>query len=557
LGRLLLGSTAYTTSNGSITNTGNSGGYTLATGGTGVLLQSPTSGGVVAGSNSGYLNFTLPATAGPINGSLTLTNTGNGSDPSNHTMTVAGAVVADRPLSITQLSTLLPGNGRVYVGTTIDLSLGDAGNGADNANTMPNVLHLTSNLPAANGVTANAVSTGVISHGSNTAPIRLTYATAGTYSTSGTINLVGGGILTHETNLIGAGNPPEVPISVPAVNIVQSRPLTVGAVGLANTNVLTGSLLTTTVGGGVYSDALYTMPTLSTTPTGVSGVTLSSSGGTISNSVSGTVQIQYGTNGLAGGNVDLVAAGVVKPEGVYTNSGYQGVTELVNQGSPLNFSVPVANVGLGTAVGGNYGIQLTGSGPSSGTVMNASLGSTLTFANGSQRAAGSQATIFGLGMTNVSMKWRQATSTDIAGLPSGTNGFASDVANVSSVSGALALQMKYDSSLFGDGGAAAGAAGKLFLGYLNGGAWANAGSAGVSYNKGNEPLATLLGNSTSLGTFVGDWGYDTTSHTVWAVLGSLASSTDFAVPATIPEPSTLALLAAGIAAGLVWRRKRA
>ncbi len=53
-------------------------------------------------------------------------------------------------------------------------------------------------------------------------------------------------------------------------------------------------------------------------------------------------------------------------------------------------------------------------------------------------------------------------------------------------------------------------------------------------------------------TTLGDWGVNTSNHTVWAVLDH---NSDFAVT---PEPSTLTLLAAGAVglAGFAWRRRR-
>jgi hypothetical protein len=227
-------------------------------------------------------------------------------------------------------------------------------------------------------------------------------------------------------------------------------------------------------------------------------------------------------------------------------------------------TVPAMTIGLATAgtgaFAGQYGTALVGTGALSGAVTASPLSSILPVANGSLRVGGGQASLFGQAMNNASMAWRQATGTDTApaALPAGTTFLASDVVDVGAMSGAFALQMKYDASLFGGHDAGAGAIGKLFLGYMSGGVWVNAGNTTLSsYNQGNATLASVVGNASSLTGFVGDWGYDPSSQTVWAVRGSQASDTQFAVPAAIPEPSTLALLAAGgIAVGLVWRRRK-
>jgi hypothetical protein len=438
LGRLLLGSTAYITSSGSIANTTSvaNTGYTLTP--SGITLKSATSGSLAA-STSTALSFNLPSSAGPISATVTLLNTGNSSDPNNGTaadqMSVTGFVVANRPMSV---PSGIPVAGSYLQGTIVNLTLTDGGGLPNNANTMPNVNQLSGSpatFPGHGGVYVNAIGTSVISASNPSATLQMVFSATGSY-TSGSIDLGAGGIVTQETGLLPVGN-----TAIPA--------------------------------------GTYTLP------------------------------VNAYTIGLA-----------------------------------------------------SLGVPLTGSGPTAAAmVLNASLSSFLTHANGSLHTNGTTATLYGYGLSNVAMQWRVATSSDLTALTGAVSGgsIASDVVNVKGISSSQAfiMQMQYDYA--GNANIAA-ANGKLFLGYLvPGGTWTNPGTDYL----GNQPFSQVFGGVTSLSNYIGDWGFDSSTKTAWVVLNGLPTSSngsvDFAVPAaTVPEPASLILLAAaGLAGGLVWRRKRA
>jgi hypothetical protein len=202
----------------------------------------------------------------------------------------------------------------------------------------------------------------------------------------------------------------------------------------------------------------------------------------------------------------------------------------------------------------------------------------------------------------ITMTWRSRASSE---LPIHANSAVnalplySDVVNLSGLGGATSnvsggtattftLQMSYDPSELGGTAAAATAAsnGFLYLGYrsANGG-WFNAvtvdgtvvhgqtvtdgntgtgslvSSAGFGTTNGTEDYpgswtAFLAGpgaaGATNLSSLLGAWGVNTANDTTWAVIDHDA---EFAV---VPEPGTLALLAAGVAAmGFAYRRRKA
>ncbi|MDD4890488.1 MAG: autotransporter-associated beta strand repeat-containing protein [Phycisphaerae bacterium] len=134
----------------------------------------------------------------------------------------------------------------------------------------------------------------------------------------------------------------------------------------------------------------------------------------------------------------------------------------------------------------------------------------------------------------VGMNWREHTADEYA-----TSLIVSDVLRLTLdvnklVGETYMLEMGYDPNdplIGGPAGEATLAANKrIYVAYLNGTTWENAGVLGQF--KGVEPYPT--GD-----VMVGDWGVDTASHTAWVVLDH---ASDFAV---VPEPATLGFLILG------------
>jgi autotransporter-associated beta strand protein len=97
-----------------------------------------------------------------------------------------------------------------------------------------------------------------------------------------------------------------------------------------------------------------------------------------------------------------------------------------------------------------------------------------------------------------------------------------------------------------------------YLGWLNGGSWVNA----VSGNAGNNAIGAQLGYlgsfsafqvayGTTLSSYIGAYGVDTTGGSTWAVLNH---NSDYAA---VPEPATWALLAFSLTTVMVLRRRAA
>ncbi|HEV3417404.1 MAG TPA: PEP-CTERM sorting domain-containing protein, partial [Pirellulales bacterium] len=195
---------------------------------------------------------------------------------------------------------------------------------------------------------------------------------------------------------------------------------------------------------------------------------------------------------------------------------------------------------------------------------------------------------------DLAMQWRVRNSSETPFVPTGSispsaglHGLVSNVLNLTGMSSAtgspdqtdpFALQIAYASPVFYtnlvallDGNEADLAAeGALFLGSLDTcvnqpfGLWRNATAANFGTGLPGDVFQNYQGSwdsfaaansitDANIGNFLGSYGVDIASHTVWALVNH---NSQFAV---VPEPSSLILLAiGGLMAGvaLVYRRRR-
>jgi hypothetical protein len=177
----------------------------------------------------------------------------------------------------------------------------------------------------------------------------------------------------------------------------------------------------------------------------------------------------------------------------------------------------------------------------------------------------------GTSPTAVTMTWRAPSAGETAGIYG--HPLFSDVVNLQGGNSAspYVLSMSFGSAAVLAANpdyatvAAAAAAGQIYIGYNSGttpggGAgtsWSNYGSNAGPYNVETYAAFALANNitpTTNLTPFVHDWGVDPNTDTAWAIVAGGATG-EFAV---VPEPGTLALLAAGaVSLAIAYRRRKA
>ena len=222
-----------------------------------------------------------------------------------------------------------------------------------------------------------------------------------------------------------------------------------------------------------------------------------------------------------------------------------------------------ANVGNATADKSNsqtsFGTALTAPVAQNGSYANLESIATATTGSGGYSMVGSTATILwgtnssGSAQT-VSMAWRTQTLTERT-----SPVLISDVLDLSGMkldgtgqTSPFVLQMTYNPSLLPLGAGSEGLWASnqwLYLGWLNPNTdtWQNA----VLGNYGSTNDTFVGVGAWSGDTTLGDWGVNTATDTVWAVVNH---NSEFAV---VPEPSTLILLAVAISLiGYAWQRRR-
>jgi hypothetical protein len=310
-----------------------------------------------------------------------------------------------------------------------------------------------------------------------------------------------------------------------------------------------------------------------------------------------------GSNGVAAqasntltGTVLATSAGFGPWATNVTFSGTDATAGTAAVGSPiaqtLNFSIIGKNTwqaggadGNGIA-GGPYGNTVTTQGTLASGYNMAGLTSTL----------GTAATSFGIGQTSAAIlvgtlatsstgiteQWRSRASNELlsytsthGGASAGLLPLFSDVVNVSGITGGsnseYEMQVTYDPATLGGTAAAAQAAsnGFLYLGYRTtaggiGNDWTNAvstqyadgntaaGAGAVQDYQGSYAAFTAgPGSGFTLAQTLGSYGVDTATNTVWAIIDHDAEF------AAVPEPGTIGLLVAGIAAlGFAYRRRK-
>jgi autotransporter-associated beta strand protein len=283
-----------------------------------------------------------------------------------------------------------------------------------------------------------------------------------------------------------------------------------------NSNVAAGAL---TLSGGITLDSTSTLDAVRSgglidvtgAITGAGGLTIASSassGGVVRLSGSNT----YGGNTTISGGILAAATSTALGSGSVSIG--SGASLRLDPGAIVSNAITTTSTGSILFAGG--GLQRTSSQP------------LLTVA---QLVAG------GTG-ASVALDPAFAWSAPIAGVT------YSDVLDLTNTHGTIQiLQMTYDESLI-----AGGSESDILLGWNSSGSWVNAIDGNIG-SSGGSSVTNASGSYASLGIlstadYLGSWGRDTTTNTVWAVVNH---NSEYASVVIVPEPGAFSLAGVGLA----------
>ncbi|MCX7412396.1 MAG: autotransporter-associated beta strand repeat-containing protein [Planctomycetia bacterium] len=317
----------------------------------------------------------------------------------------------------------------------------------------------------------------------------------------------------------------------------QNRLAVAGAVVLGDIGT-TGKLV---LGG--TATASQTLTALTTTGLGGSVVGGNASNSTLtlniasSNTFAGTL----GGAGTNENNLALSKSGAGTLTLSNTANTYGGNTTI--SGGILAAATSTALGSGSVSIGSGASLRLDPGAIVSNAITTTSTGSIL-FAGGGLQRTSSQALstvaqlVAGGTGASVALDPAFAWSARIAGVT------YSDVLDLTNTHGTIQiLQMTYDDSLF-----AGGSESDILLGWNSSGSWVNAIDGNIG-SSGGSSLANASGSYASLGIlstadYLGSWGRDTSTNTVWAVVNH---NSEYASIIVVPEPGALSLAGVGLA----------